>query len=432
MSHELVGVLGFAALLVLLALRIPVGIAMMAVSAGGLALVLNPQAALDRFGPDAFNAASVQSLSVIPVFIMMGLVLAQADLGKDIYDLFDSLLRRLKGRLAIATIAAGALFGSVNGSAMASASTLSVVAIPEMRRHGYADNLSSGTVAVAGTLGMLIPPSAVLIFYGILTEESISELLIASLVPGILVVILLILTTMVLVRRHPEWAPAYRSDDAPSLATAVMKAWPAPLLFAITMGGIYSGVFTPNEAGGVGVALSVIYGLTSRRLSPRKLVTAVSQTVNLSSAIFLIVIGGKMFGFFIAFTGVPGALSDWVAELAVPAFLAMLLIFAVYFVLGALMDELAILVIMTPIMYPVVIELGFSGVWFGVASIMMLLTGLLMPPVGIVSFVVAGVSGIPLRTVFRGILPYQVPLAISFVIVTAFPSVVLFLPELMG
>lgn len=431
MTNEMIGLLGFLGLIALLGLRVPVGIAMIAVSVAGFAALRGWDVALDRLGADAFSAASVQALGVIPMFIMMGVLLAKADVGRDLYALFNRIFKRVPGNLAVATIGAGAVFGSVNGSALASASTLSIIAIPEMRARDYADKLSAGAVAVAGCLGMLIPPSAVLIFYGVLTEQSIGQLLIASLVPSLIVIVLLLITTIMIALRSPHLAPPSTTQDEQSWARLILSCWQAPALFALTIGGIYLGFFTANEAGAVGALLAAIYGLGSSRVSPAGIAAGILDTARLSASIFLIVIGGKMFAFFIAFTGMPASLSDTVLSLAIPSALTVMVIFLVYFLLGALMDELAVLVIMTPIMYPVVIGLGYDGIWFGVVSVMMLLSGLLMPPVGIVSFVVSKVSGVSLREVFLGILPYQLPLAAAVLIVTLFPGAISWLPSLM-
>lgn len=431
MSPELVGLVGFLALLALLAIRVPVGIAMIAVAIAGYAYIISPRAAMARLGSDAFHEASSYSLSVIPLFILMGLLLAQADLGKDLYDLLDKVLRRLRGGLALATIGASAIFGSVSGSAVASASTMSVVAMPEMRRYRYDDGLASACTAVGGTLGALIPPSAVLVLYGILTEEPIGRILIAGFVPGILTAALLMVTAWIIVRRKPELAPPI--DDRPrgGYGRLIARVWAVPAIFGISMGGLYFGVFTPTEAGAVGAFLSFLYGVLTGRLRWNTFWEATSQTIRVSAMIFLVILAGKMFGFFLAVTRIPRELGAFISDLEVAPFVVIALIFAVYFALGALMDEIAILVIMTPMMYPIVIDLGYDGVWFGVASIMILLTGLLTPPVGLVTFVVSGIARVPVGRVFRSVVPFWITLMVAVTLVVAFPQIVMFLPDLM-
>lgn len=432
MTPELVGVLAFVILVGLLLVRVPVGIAMLAVSTGGYAYVISPDAALARLGSDAFSGAATYTLSVIPLFIFMGLLLAQAELGKDLYALLDTLLRRVRGGLAMATIGASALFGSVSGSAVASASTMSVVAMPEMRRYRYDPGLAAACTAVGGTLGALIPPSAVLVLYGILTEEPVGAVLIGGIIPGITIALALIVTAWLVVRRRPDLAPEIEHDRSrAAILPLISRVWAVPAIFGLTMGGLYFGVFTPTEAGGAGAGLALLYGVVTRRLAWRAFWQATSQTVLVSSVIFLIVVAGRMYGFFLSVTNIPRQLSGFVDGLDVAPFLVIAAIFLIYLVLGALMDEIAILVIMTPVMYPIVISVGYDGVWFGVVSIMMLLNGLLTPPVGIIVFVVSGITGINAGTIFLRLVPFWVTIIIVTGIAIAVPDMVLFLPDLM-
>lgn len=432
MTPESVGLLAFVVLLVLLVLRVPVGIAMLAVSTGGYAYIISPDAALARLGSDAFSGAATYSLSVIPLFILMGLLLARAQLGKDLYALLDALLWRVRGGLAMATIGASAMFGSVNGSAVASASTMSVVATPEMRRYRYDPGLAAACTAVGGTLGALIPPSAVLVLYGILTEEPIGAILIGGIIPGIATVLALIVTAGLLVRRRPDLAPEIEQDrPGVPILPLTGRVWAVPAIFGLTMGGLYFGVFTPTEAGGAGAGLALLYGVATRRLTWRTFWQATSQTVVVSSMIFLIVVAGRMYGFFLSVTNIPRQLSGFVNDLDVTPFLVVAVIFLIYFALGTMMDEIAILVIMTPVMYPIVIALGYDGVWFGVVSIMMLLSGLLTPPVGIIVFVVSGITGIRAGTIFRRLVPFWATIIIVTGIAIVVPDLVMFLPDLM-
>lgn len=423
MSPELIGILAFFVLLLLLAARVPVALAMLAVGIGGYALIVNPSAALARLGSDGFQQASTYSLSVIPLFVLMGLLLAQARLGEDLYRALDVFLWRLKGGLAVATVGASALFGAVSGSAVASATTMSVVAIPEMRKYDYDDGLSAACTAVGGTLGALIPPSAVLVLYGVLTEESIGGILVAAVLPGAMTAFLLMGTAHLLVLRKPSLAPRIAEKPELGKLRAIGLVWAVPAIFGISMGGIYQGFFTPTEAGAVGAFLSLIYGVATRRLTWTGFKLAVSRTVRTSAMIFLLVIGGKIFGFFLSVTRIPRVLGDWILGIDVAPWLIVAVIFLIYFVMGAFMDELAILVIMTPITYPIIIDLGFSGIWFGVLTIMMLLTGLLTPPVGLITFVVSGITGIKLEKVFRGVTPFWFTLAISIGLLIAFPEI---------
>jgi tripartite ATP-independent transporter DctM subunit len=431
MSPEIVGLLGMVALVVLLFMRVPVAIAMIGVGLVGYALITNWTAALTRLGSDAFFAASLYSLSVIPLFVFMGLILAAAALGEDVYKAIDAFLWRLRGGLGVATIGASAMFGAVSGSAVASATTMSVVAVPEMRRFDYDDGFAAGTAAVGGTLGILIPPSAILVLYGVLTEEPIGQVLIGGIIPGIICTVLLMITAYLVVRARPHYAP--RPAEAPDLSRwrAVRLVWAVPVIFGISMGGIYFGIFTPTEAGAAGAFLSLAYAVVTRRMTWAGFIGALNRTIRTTAFIFMLVIGGQIFGFFLSLSRIPIELGIYINTLEIAPWIIVTLIFVVYFILGALMDEIAILVIMTPIMYPVIIGLGYSGVWFGVLTIMMLLTGLLMPPVGLLCFVVSGVTKIPLKDVYRGIFPFVGALAVAIMAVIFLPDLVTWLPDLM-
>jgi len=431
MPNELVGVLGILLMLLLIALRVPVAIAMIGVAVVGYSYIVSPDAALARFGADAFRSASVYSLSVIPFFIFMGMLLAYADLGKDVYRSLDRFLWRLRGGLSIATIGTSTMFASVSGSSVAAASTMSRVAVPEMRRYRYDDGLSAASAAAGGTLGALIPPSALLVLYGVLTAEPIGQVLIAGFVPGIMTALLLMATAYLLVRRRPELAP--RRTVRPQLGAwqAVRLMWAVPVIFAVSMGGLYAGVFTPTESGVAGAFLALLYGVLTRRLKVRAFGAAVSETVLVSAQIFLLMIAGQMFGFFLAITRIPRWLGATVGDLGLLPWMVIGIIFLIYFALGAVMDEIAILVIMTPIMYPIVVGLGYDGVWFGVLTIMMLLTGLLTPPVGLITFLVSRLTGVPLGTVFRGLTPFWLALCVAIMLVIAFPALATWLPGAM-
>jgi tripartite ATP-independent transporter DctM subunit len=430
-SPVMVGALSFVLMLFLLAMRVPVAIAMMATAIFGYATIVGISPAFGRLGSDAFREAGSYNLSVIPLFVLMGLLLAGADLGKDLYRALDVFLWRMRGGLAVATIGASALFGAVSGSAVASTTTMSIVAVPEMRRFDYNPGLSAACAAVGGTLGILIPPSAILVLYGVLTEEPIGHVLIAGIVPGIMTTAILMLTAYLVVWRRPGLAPARVEKPELGKLRAIGLIWAVPVIFGLSMGGLYLGVFTPTESGAVGAFLSLLYGALTRRLGWSSFVEAVSRTIRTSALIFLLVIAGKMFGFFLSVTRIPRELGAWIEGLDIAPVLVITAIFAIYFVGGALMDEIALLVIMTPITYPIAIELGYSGIWFGVLSIMMLLTGLLTPPVGLLTFVVSGITKISLGEVYRAVTPFWIGLAAAILLVIFFPPIVTVLPDLM-
>ena len=431
MTPEVVGLIGFAAMLALLGLKVPVGIAMIAVSIVGYGYIIRPTAALARLGSDPFTSVTSYAFSVIPLFILMGLFLANAKLGSDLFSFGNALLGRLRGGMAMATIGAGALFSSVCGSSIATASTIATVTVPEMRKYNYDEGLAAGAAAAGGTLGILIPPSAALVLYGILTEEPIGKLLIAGFLPGVMTAAILMIAAHLVVRFRPRLAPISDPGERPAIGPALRKTWAVPVIFASSIGGLYGGVFTPTEGGAIGAFLALVFSAATGRLSWSSFVSALHQTTRITAVIFLIVVGGKMFGYFLTVTRVPLVITAAISALDVPPFAVIFVLFALYFVMGALMDEIAILVIMTPIVYPLIIKLGYDGVWFGVLTIMMLLTGLLTPPVGLLSFIVSGLTNVPLNKVYAGVTPFWVALIFAISLVIIFPEIVLFLPRLM-
>ena len=431
MTPENIGLIGIAAMLALLCLKVPVGIAMIMVSVAGYGYIIRPAAALARLGSDPFTSVTSYAFSVIPLFILMGLFLANAKLGSDLFTFVNALLGRLRGGMAMATIGASALFSSVCGSSIATASTIATVTVPEMRKYHYHEGLAAGAAAAGGTLGILIPPSAALVLYGILTEEPIGKLLIAGLLPGIMTAVILMVAAYLVARLRPHLAPLDSGAERRAIWPALRQTWAIPAIFGTSIGGIYGGIFTPTEAGAVGAFLSLAFTSVTGRLSWKSFVGACHQTVRVTAVIFLIVVGGKMFGYFLTVTRIPLAITGFIAALDVPPLAVIFLLFALYFVMGALMDEIAILVIMTPIVYPLVTKLGYDGVWFGVLTIMMLLTGLLTPPVGLLSFIVSGLTDVPLSKVYAGVTPFWIALLVAIALVIIFPEIVLFLPRLM-
>lgn len=431
MTPEVVGLIGFAAMLALLGLKVPVGIAMIAVSVVGYGYIIRPSAALARLGSDPFTSVTSYAFSVIPLFILMGLFLANAKLGSDLFGFVNALLGRFRGGMAMATIGAGALFSSVCGSSIATASTIATVTVPEMRKYHYDDGFAAGAAAAGGTLGILIPPSAALVLYGILTEEPIGKLLIAGFLPGVMTAGILMIAAYLVARFKPHLAPVSGRAERPAIGPALRNIWAVPAIFACSIGGLYGGVFTPTEGGAIGAFLSLVFTVMSGRLTWPSFVSALHQTARITAVIFLIVVGGKMFGYFLTVTRIPLVLTTTIGSLDIAPFFVVFLIFALYFVMGALMDEIAILVIMTPIVYPLIIKLGYDGVWFGVLTIMMLLTGLLTPPVGLLSFIVSGLTGVPLNKVYAGVTPFWIALLVAISLVIVFPEIALLLPRMM-
>lgn len=429
MSPETIGLIGIIVLLVLIFMRLPVAFALMIVGVVGYAVIRTPHAGLVKLGIDVFGSVHSYTLSVIPMFVLMGLFLGKAGLGRDLFRAFNAWVGHIRGGLSIASVIACAGFAAVSGSVIATTATIAAVAVPEMRAHRYKDSLAVGSVAAGSTLGILIPPSSILIVYGILTEESIGQLLIAGILPGILTASLLALTAWLQVKINPALAPESVRADIKERKESVKYVWPVPLIFLVTMGGIYLGAFTPTEAGAMGAFLALIFCVLSRRLSRNNFSDSVKETCEITVMLMVIIIGGIIFGHFLSISRIPMFLRAFVLDF--PPLMLIIFIFICYFVAGFFMDELATLIIFTSLFYPLIIAAGFDGIWYGIVSILMILIGFLTPPVGVVSLVAAGITKIKVETVFQGVIPFWIALIVATFIIIFFPEVATFLPGLM-
>ncbi|MBN2625233.1 MAG: TRAP transporter large permease [Spirochaetales bacterium] len=429
MSPELIGLLGVLALLVLIMFKFPIGSSMLLIGIVGYGIVIGPTAALAKMGTDIFNNAHSYSMSVIPMFTLMGMFIGSAGIGQDMFKAFNAWFGHIKGGLAIASIVTCAAFAAVSGSVIATTATIAVIAVPEMRRMKYDDSLAAGSVASGSTLGILIPPSSVLIIYGVLTEESIGQLLIAGIIPGLITAVFLAFTAYLMVRLKPELAPGAPKTPMKERLTSLKPIWPVPAIFLFTMGGIYMGVFTPTEGGAMGAFLALVFALLSRRMNMKAFLSALYDTIKVGGMLMIIVIGGVIFGNFISVTRIPAFLAVHMADM--PPFLLLATIFGAYFVSGFFMDAMATLVIYTSLFYPLIIKAGYNGIWYGIITILMILIGFLTPPVGVVSVVTSGITKIKLETVFKGTIPFWFALIASTVLLMLFPDIATFLPNFM-
>jgi len=430
LSPELVGALGFIALLFLiLVLRFPIAFALLFVGVTGYAYLTGPEIALAKLGTDVFGTAKGYSLSVIPMFVLMGLFLGTTGVGRDLFRAFNAWFGHIRGGLAVATVGACAAFAAVCGSSIASAATMATVAVPPMLAHKYREDYAAGTVASASTLGILIPPSTVMVIYGVITQEPIGKLLIAEIIPGLITAGLLGLVAWFWAKLNPAVAPeAYRSTWQEKLAVTKL-VWPIPAIFLLMFGGIYGGVFTPTEAGAMGAFLSLLYCLFTRRMNWRSFIEAFRETVKVVAMLMLVIVGGVIFGHFMSISHLPLLIKEALA--GVSPTLLLLLVFIVYFAAGFVMDEMAILIIFTNLFYPLLTGAGYSGIWFGVVSILFALLAFLTPPVGIISLVTAAITKMRSETVFKGTTPYWLALIGATILIMVFPELATFLPDLM-
>jgi tripartite ATP-independent transporter DctM subunit len=431
-SPEDVGLIGVILLLVLFTINMPVGFCMLIVGFAGYTYLTNTNAGLSMLGIVPYATAGMYSLSVIPLFVMMGMFLSYAGLGRDLFKSVDAWMGHLRGGMAIATIGTCAAFAAVNGSATATAATIGAVALPEMKRYGYEDGLATACVAAGGTLGILIPPSSILVLYGILTEKSIGKLLVAGFLPGILQAILFMITVYILVRRNPKLAPVQPEASFKEKVTSLKVVWPVLVVFIMVMGGIYLGVFTPTEAAASGAFIAMLICIVSKRFSWKVLSGSLDQSARTTAMLFLILIGAIAFSRFLAVTRIPFGLSAFIASLEVSRYVVMGGILALMVVLGCFIEGISLMVLTIPILYPVVTGMGFDPIWFGVLMVVMLNIGMVTPPVGMNVFVIAGVAkDVPLMLIFRGVVPFWIAMIVCAILLIAFPEIATFLPSLM-
>ena len=425
----------FALLFFVLFLGANLGLAMSGAALLGTTMIIGQDGALALAGLSVYESAQNFSLSVIPLFVLMGSFATKSGISTDLFSAFNTWLRRRKGGLAHASIAACAAFGAVCGSSIATAATMGKVALPQMARFGYSDRLATGALAAGGTIGVLIPPSVIMLIYGILTETSIGDLFIAGIVPGLLLTLFFMLTIVLMTRINPASAPdvAQQEDDFEKdpQGSSIRKVWATLLLFIMVIGGIYAGIFTPTEAAGFGAMGALFLGVVMRRLTLKLIGECLIETVQTTSMIFLILIGAILFAGFLSLSGTPALLGQWITGLSLSPLGTILVIVGIYIILGAFLDTMAMIILSIPIFFPIVMSLGFDPIWFGVLVVLVVELALITPPLGMNVFIIRGVvPHVPLSQIFAGVLPFCIALIALIVLIIAVPSVATFLPEL--
>ncbi len=432
MDVTTVGIIGLVILVVLLFSKMPVGFVMGFLGLLGFSYVVNLNAGLNLLARDVWDVFSSYGLTVIPLFVFMGQIAFHAGISRRLYDSAYVLLGHRRGGLAMATVGACAGFSAISGSTNATAATMATVTLPEMRRYKYDMSLATGTVAAAGSLGILIPPSVIFIVYGILTEQSIGKLFAAGILPGILLCGLFLLVIAIRVRMNPSLAPPGPRSSLREKVHSFAGILETLLIFLLVMGGMFFGLFTPTEAAAVGAFLTLVLALVRRQLSWQGFVQSLADTTRISCMVMVIVMGAVIFGHFMAITRVPFDLADWVSTLPLPRHAVMGVIVLVYLFGGCFMDALAMIMLTIPIFYPVAQTLGFDPIWFGVVIVLITEMGVITPPVGVNVYVVYGVAGdVPLMKIFRVVLPMLLALLVCNLVLLFFPQIALFLPGLM-
>ncbi len=429
MSPVTTGIVGIGVLLIMFLLRMPVAFAMALVGLAGFAYLSTSGAALSILARDIFEQFTSYPLSVIPMFILMGSFAFAAGISRRLYDTAYIWVGQLRGGLTMATVLACSGFAAICGSSTATAATMGKIALPEMKRYNYDDSLATGTVAAAGTLGILIPPSTVLIVYGFLTEESIGKLFVAGILPGLLLSLFFVLTVFFLCLRNPALGPPGAPTSWRKKLGAVTGVIETMVLFGLAIGGLFLGWFSPTQAGAIGAGGALVIGLARRELSWRTFFEATKDGLRTSCMVIFIITGAVIFGHFMAISRIPFILAEWVGGLPLPTMGVIGVIAFIFFIGGFFMDAMALIVLLIPILFPVLIALGVDLIWFGVIIVLMGEMGVITPPVGVNVFVIKGIApDIPIETIFKGIFPFLVAMIICTLILMAFPQIATFLP----
>ena len=430
MSADAVAVTGFVVLFALMLLRVPVGMAMGLVGVSGFAYIVGGTAALKNVGLTSMRTVTDYTFGVIPMFLLMGAFVSNSGMSRELFRAANAFVGHFRGGLGIATIAACAGFAAISGSSVATAATFATVAYPEMRRYDYPQSFATGVIAAGGTLGAMLPPSTVLAVYGIITEQDIGKLFIAGIIPGFIAALMYMTTIMIIGRVRPGFLPTGPRSTWKERLGGLRDIWAMLLLFIFVIGGLYGGLFTPTEAGGMGAGGAFLIGLARGKLSRQDIRRSLLQAVRTAAAVLTVLIGALLFGYFLTVTQTPQKVTAFLVGLGFGRYGVLALIMLMYLVLGCLMDAMAMIILTVPIIFPVVTHLGFNPIWFGIIIVMTVELGLIHPPVGMNVFVIKSVvKDVSFTTIFKGVVPFIVTDLIRLVILIAFPILALWLPS---
>jgi tripartite ATP-independent transporter DctM subunit len=434
MDPVTVGILGSALLFLLLMIGMPIAFALLFVGFVGISYLASVGAALPLIARSVYESSSHYPYTVIPLFIVMGGYAGISGMSRDLYNAFDKWLRKLPGGLGMATIAACAGFAAISGSSVAAAATMGTVAYPEMRRFNYSPRLASGTVAAGGTLAFLIPPSLGFVVYGMLAQESIGKLLISGIFPGLILAGAYIGIVYGMVKLYPDWAPLVAGTVSFREKLIALKGvWETVAIFLLVIGGIYFGIFTPNEAAGVGATILFLIAVIKRKLTGKTLLASLYETVRISVMVLFLVAAANVFSYFLALSMIPMKVSAWIIGLGVSRYVVLLIIIAIYLLLGCFLDAISMMVLTLPVILPVMATLKFDPIWFGVVCVIMMEAGLITPPMGLNVFTVAAIAkDTSLEEIFKGALPFLIAMLFVTFLITLFPQIALYLPGMMG
>lgn len=436
MNPTLIGIIGIVVMVLLFLTRMPVAYVMGMIGFIGFSIIVSLKGGLNLLAKSYYETFSSYGLTTVPLFILMGQLAFNSGISRRLYDTAYKYLGNIRGGLAITTVSACTAFGAVCGSSAATAATMATVGLPEMRRKKYADELAAGSVASGGGLGMIMPPSVVLIVYGVLTEQSIGKLFVAGIFPALLVTLLFIIAILIWCSFRPEQGPKGESFPWKVKFKSLLDLSETLAVFALVMGGLFIGLFTPTEAAAVGVFGVMLVSIIRRQLSWENFVAALYETLRTSCMVMMLIAGAEVFGKFLAVTRIPFNIASWIGGFDLPAFLVLGMVIIVYFMGGCFMDSLALVMLTVPIFYPLVLDLGYDPIWFGIIIVMVTEMGVITPPVGINVYVVFGVArglpgGMELESIFKGIFPFMLAVLVGIIILFIFPQIILYLPNLM-
>jgi len=429
LSPDAVAVIGFVVLFALMLLRVPVGMAMGLVGVSGFGYLVGAGPALKMVGQTSMRIVTDYTFGVIPMFLLMGAIVSRSGMSRELFRAANTFVGHLRGGLGIATIAACAGFAAISGSSVATAATFSTVAYPEMRRFDYPQSFATGVIAAGGTLGAMFPPSIVLAVYGLITQQDIGKLFIAGVLPGLLAVSMYMATIGVIGRVRPRFLPAAPRSSWAERWGAAREVWAPMALFGFVIGGLYGGLFTPTEAGGMGAGGAFLISLARRRLSRADMLESLLQATRTAAAVFTVLIGAILFGYFLTVTQTPQNVTAFITGLGMGRYGVLAVIMLMYLALGCLMDAMAMIILTVPIIFPVITSLGFDPVWFGVIIVMTVELGLIHPPVGMNVFVIKTVvKDVSFSTIFLGVIPFVLTDITRLVVLIVFPAIALWLP----
>ena len=421
-----------AIMFILLFLRMHIGFVLFVIAFLGMNYMTSITAANKLISMTPYNIGTTYIYSVMPLFIFMGLFASSSGIARSLYETSYKWLGHRRGGLAMATVGACAGFAAICGDSMATAVTMGSVALPEMKKYNYHNGLATGCVAAGGSVGILIPPSTAFIIYGLITDQSIGKLFMAGILPGILLTSVFIITISILCRRNPTYGPSGPVVPLIEKIKSLKGTWAAGVLFLFVMGGIYKGVFTPTEAGALGSFGVLVIVLATKKFRWTNLYKALSESLGITGMIFIMFIGAIAFTRFFSITRLPTMLAEFIAGLDLPRLVIMICILVFYIILGCVMNVLPVIILTLPVIFPTVMVLGYDPIWFGVIMVLIVQIGVITPPIGMNVFAISGVAkGVPLSTIFRGIMPFWIAMIVAIAILIAFPQIALFLPNLL-